>query len=89
VLAECRNLRKVNIFLTALDRLGKKVDYYALDLDRTELQRTLDMVPEDLENVRYNGLHGTYEDGRAWLKSAEEVRDRPVSPLSSCCGDIG
>jgi len=62
-----------------LDRLGKKIDYYALDLDRSELQRTLDMVTGDLKNVRYNGLHGTYEDGRAWLRSAKEVKDRPVS----------
>ncbi|KAA8893559.1 histidine-specific methyltransferase [Sphaerosporella brunnea] len=71
------NLRKVNIFLRALERLGKRIDYYALDLDLSELQRTLDMVPRDFKNVRFNGLHGTYEDGREWLKSSPEVKDRP------------
>jgi EasF-like predicted methyltransferase len=84
-------LRKVNIFLKALNRQGKKIDYYALDLDLSELKRTLYMVPtESLENVRYNGLHGTYDDGHAWLKNTPEIKDRPrcVLWLGSSAGNF-
>jgi EasF-like predicted methyltransferase len=64
--------------LNALGRQGKHIDYYALDLDLSELKRTLAMVPTDsFENIRYHGLHGTYDDGREWLKTAPEVKDRP------------
>lgn len=86
-----RNLRKVNILLNALCRQGKKIDYYALDLDLSELRRTLDMLPaEPLGDVRYNGLHGTYEDGHAWLNSSPEVGDRPrcVLWLGSSLGNF-
>jgi hypothetical protein len=43
---DCRsNLRKVNILLQAIERLGKEVDYYAVDLSLPELQRTFGEIP--------------------------------------------
>ncbi|KAK5287341.1 hypothetical protein LTR16_003838, partial [Cryomyces antarcticus] len=54
------NLRKVNILLQAINRAGKDVEYYALDLSLDELQRTLAEVPSDTyEHVKCFGLHGT------------------------------
>lgn len=64
------NLRKIKILLDALETAEKNVDYYALDLDRSELQRTLSAVPS-YKHVRCSGLHGTYDDGLAWLKQYE------------------
>lgn len=41
----CRNLRKVNILLQAIDRLELDVEYYAVDLSLTELERTFSEIP--------------------------------------------
>ncbi|KAI5843053.1 C-type lectin protein [Morchella snyderi] len=85
------NLRKVNILLHALDRLGKKITYYALDLDRSELVRTLQLIPAGtFKNVRCVGLHGTYDDGKAWLKSAATANDksRCILWLGSSAGNF-
>ena len=40
-----RNLRKVNILLQAIDRLGKDVEYFAVDLSLPELERTFSEIP--------------------------------------------
>ncbi|ESZ95365.1 DUF323 domain protein [Sclerotinia borealis F-4128] len=74
------NLRKVSILLRALDAAGKSVDYYALDLSLRELERTLEQVPE-FKYVKCHGLHGTYDDGLAWLKLPENS-SRPKCILS-------
>jgi L-histidine Nalpha-methyltransferase / hercynylcysteine S-oxide synthase len=77
-----RNLRKIEILLTAIDKLGKKVDYYALDLSLAELERTLAAVsPGKFQNVNCYGLHGTYDDGLDWLKTSQ-VASKPKAVLS-------
>jgi hypothetical protein len=45
LMAFCRNLRKVNILLQAIDRLEKDVEYYAVDLSLPELERTFSEIP--------------------------------------------
>ncbi|RAL14149.1 uncharacterized protein BO97DRAFT_469400 [Aspergillus homomorphus CBS 101889] len=76
------NLRKVKILLDALDELGHEVDYFALDVSFTELQRTLSMVPPGIfRHVRCFGLLGTYDDGREWLQQSD-IRSRPKTILS-------
>lgn len=83
-----RNLRKVEILLHALDRLGKRITYYALDLDRAELVRTLLAVPNGrFRNIRCVGLHGTYDDGRAWLQ-ASAAKSHCVLWLGSSAGNF-
>ena len=82
----CRNLRKVNLLLQALENAGKKVDYYALDLSREELERTLAQLPA-YTHVRAHGLLGTYDDGREWLKqSAIASRQKCILSLGSSIG---
>ncbi|KAF3157371.1 hypothetical protein TWF225_008485 [Orbilia oligospora] len=72
------NLRKVNILLQALEAAKKNVDYFALDLSRPELERTFASIPQNaFKYVRCFGLHGTYDDGKAWLESNEEVKSHP------------
>lgn len=79
-------LRKTMILLRALDDRGERVDYYALDLDRNELLRTLSQI-KPLKYVRCHGLLGTYDDGQVWLsKSVDARRPRCVLSLGSTTG---
>ncbi|KAK3398563.1 C-type lectin protein [Sordaria brevicollis] len=82
------NLRKVNLLLQALDKAGKDIDYYALDLSREELERTLAQVPS-YNHVKCHGLLGTYDDGRDWLKTAENTsRQKCILHLGSSIGNF-
>lgn len=63
------------------------MDYYALDLDRKELERTLGQLP-DYKHVRSHGLWGTYDDGREWLKQPSNLRrSKCVLSLGSSIGE--
>ena len=63
------NLRKVDLLLKEIEKSGKRnVHYYALDLDRAELSRTLANLPS-YQNICCQGLWGSYDDGFRWLKS--------------------
>jgi L-histidine Nalpha-methyltransferase / hercynylcysteine S-oxide synthase len=85
-----RNLRKINILLRALDRAEKDVDYYALDLSRSELDRTLSAVPPGtFQHVRCHGLYGTYDDGLEWLrKSSNSSRTKVIMTMGSSIGNF-
>lgn len=80
------NLRKVNLLLQAIEDTGKSVDYYALDLSRTELERTLAQLPS-YKHVHAHGLLGTYDDGREWLKQPSILgRQKCILTLGSSIG---
>ncbi|KAK7981934.1 hypothetical protein PG988_004172 [Apiospora saccharicola] len=82
------NLRKVSLLLQALEDAGRDVDYYALDLSREELDRTLRQVPT-FRHVRTHGLLGTYDDGREWLKQpAIAKRRKCIMSLGSSIGNF-
>ncbi|EXJ71553.1 uncharacterized protein A1O5_05361 [Cladophialophora psammophila CBS 110553] len=83
-------LRKTKILLQAIDDLNKCVDYYALDLSRSELERTLQEVSAStFHRVRCHGLLGTYDDGLAWLQQSEIAwRARAVLSLGSTLGSL-
>ncbi|KAL9022796.1 MAG: hypothetical protein Q9185_000059 [Variospora sp. 1 TL-2023] len=84
------NLRKVEILLNALELASKSVDYYALDLSESELQRTLSAVPKRYRHVRCHGLLGTYDDGLSWLRRAENAqRPKWILSLGSSIGNFG
>lgn len=74
--------------LQAFEDAKKKIDYFALDLSQTELERTLAEVPA-FNYVTCRGLLGTYDDGREWLKQ-EALQDRPkcIVHLGSSIGMI-
>ncbi len=73
-------MRKVALLLHAFEAAGKTIDYYALDLSRTELDRTLAQLPR-FSHVSCNGLLGTYDDGREWLKQPH-ILERPKCIMS-------
>lgn len=82
------NLRKVNLLLEAIERTGKNIDYYALDLSRKELERTLAQLPA-YKHVRSHGLWGTYDDGREWMKRPSNIRrQKCVLSLGSSIGNF-
>ncbi|KAK9383774.1 uncharacterized protein V2V93DRAFT_362701 [Kockiozyma suomiensis] len=74
----CGSLAKTQILLTALDRLGKKVSYYALDLSKAELERSISRIGNGLSHVSITGLLGTYDDARRWLAFQRQRRQSPV-----------
>ncbi len=78
----------MNLLLQALEQAGKKVEYYALDLSRDELVRTLSQLPR-YEHVRCFGLLGTYDDGCDWLKTpAVARRQKCILTLGSSIGNF-
>ncbi|KAI5362861.1 Putative sulfatase-modifying factor enzyme, C-type lectin [Septoria linicola] len=84
------NLRKVKILLDALERAGKSIEYYALDLMQSELERTLAAVPKDaFKHVQCYGLWGTYDDGLEWLKRSDNAaRPKAILSLGSSIGNF-
>lgn len=84
------SLRKIMILLQALEDLQKPVDYYALDLSRPELERTLQAVsPGTFRYVRCHGLLGDYDAGLEWMQRFETAaRPRVVLSLGSTLGSF-
>ncbi|KAF2121345.1 C-type lectin protein [Lophiotrema nucula] len=84
------NLRKVNILLQAIDRLGKDVEYYAVDLSLPELKRTFAEIPtEGYKHIKCFGLYGTYDQALAWLKSPNIIeKPKTILWLGSSLGNF-
>jgi EasF-like predicted methyltransferase len=84
------NLRKVNILLQAIDRLGKDVEYYAVDLSLPELKRTFSEIPtEGYKHVKCFGLYGTYDHALEWLKSSRvAAKPKTILWLGSSMGNF-
>ena len=77
------------MLLQELEKAGKEVDYYALDLSLKELERTLGQLPA-YKHVRAHGLLGTYDDGREWLKKpSNSSRQKCILSLGSSIGEFG
>lgn len=73
---------KTRLLLEAMESHHKIVDYYALDMDRGKLEKTLkNLDPARFNYVRCHGLLGTYDDGRRWIAKYEN-KQRPVCVLS-------
>jgi EasF-like predicted methyltransferase len=74
-----------------LERAEKDIEYYALDLSLPELERTLSAIPKgSFKHVKCFGLHGTYDDGLEWLKSAvtATTRQKNILSLGSSIGNF-
>lgn len=90
LMTKSSNLRKVKILLDAMERKGQDLEYFALDLCLPELNRTLSQLRIDsYTHVKCHGLHGTYDDGLAWLKSPERrLKPKCVMSLGSSIGNF-
>ena len=75
--------------MQAFERARKVIDYYALDLSRPELERTLAEVEGQYKHVRCHGLLGTYDNGLAWLKKPENLqRPKCILWMGSSIGNL-
>ena len=75
--------------MEAFEKAGKNIDYYALDLSRPELERTLSFLGNDFKHVHYHGLFGTYDDGLAWLKQQENIgKPKCILSMGSSIGNF-
>ncbi len=84
-----RNLRKVKILLQAFEDAQKDVDYYALDLSKPELERTLGAVEGLYQHVHCHGLFGTYDDGLVWLQKPSNLpRSKCILWMGSSIGNL-
>lgn len=63
------------------------IDYYALDLSRPELKRTLSAVDGLYKHVHCHGLFGTYDDGLAWMKKTAG-RPKCILWMGSSIGNL-
>ncbi|KAL4793902.1 histidine-specific methyltransferase [Aspergillus venezuelensis] len=84
------NLRKTKILLDTLEELTRPIEYFALDLSYSELQRTLRPVTDGrYKHVKCYGLLGTYDDGRAWLQHPNlQSRPKTIMFLGSTLGNV-
>lgn len=79
----------MSILLKALEKSEKNVDYFALDLSLSELDRTLSEDKTAYKHVHCHGLLGTYDDALAWLKKAENVtRPKCILWMGSSIGNL-
>lgn len=70
------NMSKTAQLLSSLDRyLDSTLIYYALDVDRARLEKSLFMLKDraTLRWIKIYGLLGTYDEGAAWLSRAEAI----------------
>ena len=81
------NPRKVCLLLQALEKSGKSIDYYLLDLNEKLLQYSLSLMPR-FKNISCRGVLGSGNDGIEWLKrfGAIDRRPRCVLQLGSGIG---
>ncbi|KAL4067450.1 histidine-specific methyltransferase [Scleroderma yunnanense] len=80
-------LRKTALVLDAIEAQKKRVTYFALDLDKSELIRTLGELRGRYTYVGLAGLWGTYDDGCVWLKQFNEC-PRIILWLGSSVGNM-
>ena len=83
-------MRKIKILLDAIERMGRDIEYYALDLSLSELERTLSKIPTGTyTHVKCFGLHGTYDDGLVWIRSADRhTKPKCILFLGSSIGNF-
>ncbi|CEJ92385.1 hypothetical protein VHEMI08040 [[Torrubiella] hemipterigena] len=78
------SLEKTSIILQGLSNLGRSVDYYALDVSATELDRSLRGLRATLgsgSTVQCHALVCTYDEGLLWLEKDPSLRGRDVTIL--------
>ena len=81
-------MRKVEILLQAFEKASKHAEYYALDLSIAELGRTFaNIATEDYKFVEFFALHGTYDDGLAWLSDSDK-KPTVIMSLGSSIGNF-
>lgn len=67
--------------LQAIDRLGKDLEYYAVDLSLPELERTFSQIPT---GKRSSFVHGIYKEIKdMWFDLARDIWIRRTTEIRS------
>ncbi|OZJ06408.1 hypothetical protein BZG36_00576 [Bifiguratus adelaidae] len=61
------SLRKTSLILEELNRSKRDISYFALDLDKDELLKSLKSIGDNYQNVSVTGLWGEYMEGMRWI----------------------
>ena len=70
-----RDVRKVRPLLEYLEKAGKNVQYYALDLSKQAVAENLNsLLASKFLHINCFGLWGTFEDGLAWSETVRGPR---------------
>ncbi|PGH15720.1 hypothetical protein AJ80_05428 [Polytolypa hystricis UAMH7299] len=94
----CGDVRKIRPVLDTLEKTGKAVRYYGLDLSHATVTESIELLRANYKHVQCFGLWGTFEDGFEWAKSVSGPRvflslgsiygndrfDRAVKYLKKC-----
>jgi hypothetical protein len=75
----------VNILLQAVDRLGKDVEYYAVDLSLPELERTFGEIPTG-KTISHDNVHEVEEETGTRGRVCFSIRGRPSEGIRGLAG---
>jgi EasF-like predicted methyltransferase len=69
-------MRKTKVLLDAIQKSGKKVTYYAVDLEQESLKGSLEPLQKRYSSINFIGLWGTYHDALAYVQKnvPKEIR---------------
>lgn len=75
-------MRKTGYLLEPIELSGKKVTYYAIDLEETSLVSALNEMSSSFPSINFVGLLGTYEEGLDYLeKNLPKISEAPRCAL--------
>jgi EasF-like predicted methyltransferase len=74
----CGSLRKTKLILDKLEESNKKIEYFALDLDFSELNLSLENLINNYKIIRLHGLNGTYDD---FIRILPGFSNKPITIL--------
>ncbi|KAL8730728.1 MAG: hypothetical protein Q9181_004566 [Wetmoreana brouardii] len=88
------NTEKTSMILSALQKQGKPITYYALDVSPEQLARSLTALRRSFSpqgRIQCQGLLGTYDDGLAWLvgKPKQTMSAVTILWLGNSMGNLG
>ncbi|KAI4262932.1 MAG: hypothetical protein L6R42_001900 [Xanthoria sp. 1 TBL-2021] len=87
------DLSKTGVLISALEAQKKPVVFFALDVDYSELKRSLEELVTSIQPqfVECRGLLGTYDDCATWLKQDAKLTSAPLTIvwLGSSIANLG
>ena len=74
-------MRKTSYLLEPIEKSGKRITYYAIDLEETSLVSALEDMSSSFPSINFVGLLGTYEEGLDYLSSQPRKSKAPRCAL--------
>jgi L-histidine Nalpha-methyltransferase / hercynylcysteine S-oxide synthase len=82
-------MRKTRFLLDAIQKSGKRITYYAVDLQQQSLQESLEPLQKQYPTINFVGLWGTYHDSLAFVqKNVPQESRKMFLWLGSSIGNL-